>query len=378
MLDKPLNTIKMYLYRGHQALKLQLEKEMKKPIQKDVVIQMLKEELAKLALRFVSIPNDFNMIIENYGEQETSFIWAADDLDEGISITLDSKGKLLDLSTSIVVSAGIVLSIDDKKRIAEQFLREQHPEALAHLTFSYSKEKEESTRFVYEQFVGGYPLQSHSCAIEVSHAGEVVKFHYDGYATKLPALPKSIIDKEEVIEKNLHTTNCHLKLSYLSDELFEIEKSGLYMIYENVAFFDSYDACTGEASFKTDIEESDVSYESVPIISSVIKFDTVEEIVGIPDTMELLRTVEDEDEIGMVWREKDWQSPKNLSFNSFISNRTEDTVKAKVDKETKRVKGFIWFKNRTGTLQLSYGECREIARTFIGKYFAEYSPYLQM
>lgn len=337
---------------------------------------MIKDELAKLALNFVSIPDDFKMIIENYGEHEASFVWAADDLDEGISVTLDTKGKLLELSTSIVVSSGIVLSVDDKKRIAEQFLREQHPEALAYLTFSYSKEKEECTRFVYEQFVGGYPLHSHNCAIEVSHAGEVVKFHYNRYAKKLPALPKSIIEKEKVIEQNLHTTNWNLKLSYLSDEMVEIEKSGLYMIYESDKFFHSYDACTGETNFKTDFEESDVSYESIPVICSEKKYDTVEEIVGIPNTMELLREVDDGDEFGMVWREKDWQSPNDLSFNSFLSNRAEDTVKVKVDKETKRVKEFCWFKKRTGALQLSYEECKEIASTFIGDYFTEYIPYL--
>ena len=34
--------------------------------------------------------------------------------------------------------------------------------------------------------------------------------------------------------------------------------------------------------------------------------------------MELLREVNGENEIGLVWRESDWQKPKDLSFNSFL------------------------------------------------------------
>lgn len=66
------------------------------------------------------------------------------------------------------------------------------------------------------------------------------------------------------------------------------------------------------------IGRTDISYETFPVIRSVKKYSTVEEIVGIPNTMELLREVNGENEIGLVWRESDWQKPKDLSFNSFL------------------------------------------------------------
>ena len=95
--------------------------------------------------------------------------------------------------------------------------------------------------------------------------------------------------------------------------------------------------------------------------------------------MEKLREVEmDENTLGIVWRKKDWQAPKDKSMENFLLERIEDTVKAKVDKHSGKLKDFMWFTERTGELDLSFEACRDIAYTFITTYFKEYVPYLQL
>lgn len=65
LLDKPINTIKIYLHRGRIQLKKQLEQSMNKPIKQKEVIYMLKEQLVKLALNFVSIPDNYQLLVED-------------------------------------------------------------------------------------------------------------------------------------------------------------------------------------------------------------------------------------------------------------------------------------------------------------------------
>lgn len=67
------------------------------------------------------------------------------------------------------------------------------------------------------------------------------------------------------------------------------------MVSENFLYNSSHDACTGESSLKAHDEEIDGIYEAIPVIHSAVNNKAVEEIIGISNTMELLRTVDDED-----------------------------------------------------------------------------------
>lgn len=70
------------------------------------------------------------------------------------------------------------ISLQEQQQIAEQFLTTQYAEALHYFTLSKVTEREDRTRFTFEQFVGGYPLARFYCIIEIAANGQVLDFNY--------------------------------------------------------------------------------------------------------------------------------------------------------------------------------------------------------
>ena len=131
-------------------------------------------------------------------------------------------------------------------------------------------------------------------------------------------------------------------------------------------------------AFEHEPEEPE-TFIPFPNTEVVEKRTTIEEVIGIADGMVKLREVEiDENTLVIVWRERDWQAPKDKIMESLLLERMEDTVKAKIDKHSGKLKEFMWFKERKGELDLSFEACRDIACTFIATYFEDYIPYLQL
>ncbi|MGE7935049.1 sigma-70 family RNA polymerase sigma factor [Viridibacillus arvi] len=377
LLDKPINTIKMYLHRGRIQLKKQLEQRMNKPIKQKEVIHMLKEQLAKLALNFVSIPDNYQLLVEDYSIEQATFMWSTDDLEEGIEVSLDPNGKLLDL-TRPPSTTGTLVTTQQQQAIAEQFLTEQYTEALDYLTVSTIIEKEDETKFLYEQFVGGYPLESYYTKIIVSKFGEIIDFKYNGYTKAPPKFPTQLASKDRILQQ-LFKAPWTLSMKYLVSDNYSVAQSGLYPIYESPIVYQSFNAIDGKALFEEEVEEDVASFTKFPYVQPLEKQTTLENIIGVTDCMEKLREVEmDENTLGIVWRKKDWKAPKDKSMKNFLLERMEDTVKAKVDKHSRKLKEFMWFKERTGELDLSFEACCDIACTFIATYFKEYVPYVQL
>ena len=340
---------------------------------------MLKEELAKLARDFVCISSHFELVIENYSEEEAYFLWADVERDLGARVTLTNEGKLTYLSKELsVVSSTTIIGFEQRKEIAEDFLRQQYGDALEYLSFSYAEEREGCTKFVYQQCVGNLPLSSYYCHIEVSCGGEIVLFNYKGYTENLPVYPKKLIEKEKILAKSLASSNWYLTLEYLSSAVCDVEKDGLYMIYENREFMKKFDATTGDANVEDEVEEELKTYEPFPNVEVSLKSEKIEDIIDIRSSMELLRQVDQGDETGLVWREKDWQSSNDRSFEGFFSEHAEDTVKATISKTTNQLKSFIWMKERLGTLELSFAQCKKIAIDFVGQHFSAFIPYMQI
>ena len=69
---------------------------------------------------------------------------------------------------------------------------------------------------------------------------------------------------------------------------------------------------------------------------------------------------------------------EDLSMNGFFTRHTEDTVKAFISKKTGKVRSFIWFKERSGDLQLSREECYQKAIDFLQRIDPNYYQYLQL
>ncbi|MEC1177034.1 DUF4901 domain-containing protein [Metasolibacillus meyeri] len=337
---------------------------------------MLKEK----ALQFVTIPNHFKLIIEDYREDEAAFVWTADEhFNNGIAITLNHDGQLLNLSIDDEEKSDIQLSTIERRHIAETFLLKVYPEALQYFTLTTADEREKSTIFRYHQFVANVPLNKPYCFIEVSAAGKVIEFRFNPYTKVVPNVPKQLFNKNKLLAQCVQQAKWQLQLRFLSQDVYAIEQSGLFLVYESEQLYELFDAVTGTARFPH--EEEDVSKETYlpfPSVQPQIKRCTLEEIIGIPDSMQRIREEEIENLIVIVWRDQSWQSPHDLTFEGFIRERSEHTVKVRIDQQTKKIKDFLWFKQRTGDLQLNEEQCQEIACSFMATYFEEFLPFLRI
>src|SRR5690606_28968046 len=142
--------------------------------------------------------------------------------------------------------------------------------------------------------------------------------------------------------------------------------------------YHSFNAENGQPAFEHESEEP-ATFIPFPNTAASEKRATIEEVISVSEGMIKLREVEiDENTLVSVWRESDWQAPKDKTMESFFLERMEDTVKAKIDKHSGKLKEFMWFKERKGELDLSFEACRDIACTFIATYFEDYIPYLQL
>ena len=381
MTGKPLNTVKIQLHRARNQLKKQLEVTPTFQTKQQDVNTMLKQQLKEAALKFFTIPSHYELCIDDV--ENAMFLWKDAASDEGYYVEFDKHGKLLSLSQP-ATETDVRISIEEQERIAKQFLTSQYAEALDYYTLSKVTENEDRTRFGFEQFVGGIPLASYYCFIEVASNGQILDFNFKGYTKNPPSFPETLLPKETVLAKLLEA-DWTASMSYLSSDYYyySVPASGLYVLYESRVVYSKFDASTGVDALASKREnDEEIEHEvfvPIPTVEPHIPKETIEDIVGVTPSMEIVRQAEiDQDKQGIVWREKDWQTPHDKSMNSFIQDRVEHTVKATIKPSTNELKGFVWFKKRTGDLDLTFEECRNIAVSFIATYYREYIPYLQM
>ena len=342
---------------------------------------MLKEQLKEIALNFFSIPEHYKLAIENVTDENAMFHWKDVNSVDEYYIELDRHGNLLSLSQPIKQSSEHI-SVKEQQLIAEQFLTSHYPEALHYYTLSKIIEHEDRTRFNFEQFVGGYPLARLNCFIEIAANGDVHEFNYRGYTKTPPSLPEKLVPKEIILNK-LFEADWTPSLSYLTSETYSVPASGLYALYESPVVYQTLDAdiksCTFDEVVDANLDVDEIVYVPLPAVAPQVPEQSPEAIIGVTPSMEIVQqAMTEEDTEVTVWREKDWQAPIDNSLDSYWQKQYEERVKAKITKSTNRLKGFVWFKERTGDFDLSYEECRNIAISFITTYYREYVPYLQM
>ncbi|MBP3950906.1 YcdB/YcdC domain-containing protein [Bacillus suaedae] len=348
---------------------------------------MLKEDLRRRALAIVTIPPDFKPLIEEYiegenGEGAALFFWVKEESDEGISIELDLEGNLIKLSVELNHDACelVPLDIAERRERAEQFLLKFYPDALEDLTFYEGKELSHFYRFYYERLVMGLPLRHAGCMINVDSNGVIVGFSYTKLRD-LPEIPTTLITKEQLIEYIKNQLNFQLQIvnHYSSGDSVE---GRLRVVYEPEPFFMSFRANALEPTLSI-IHDDEVSEKTIPLSSpsyKAIEADlTLNEIIGIPDDMEIIREVDMGEETGVVWRDKNWQATvQDLSINGFFKKQTEETVKAFVSKKTGKVRSFSWFKERSGNLELTRKECLQVATDFLQLIIPNSLDYLNL
>ena len=336
---------------------------------------MLKDQLKATALKYFTVPEQYELFIEDFEHNKATFMWKEKDSDEGYYVELDANGKLISLSQPAKQN-NVRISVEEQERIAKQFLKAEYEEALDYLTLSTVKENENGNRFKFEQFVGDYPLAAFYCFMSISHYGEILDFNFRGYTTNPPTLPDTITPKEKILHK-LFEADWELNMQYLSSEYYSVPTSGLYVIYESSIVHHTFEANKEVLPVECEYYESKEIFAPFPNVASQSLKTAIESIIGIPHSMEIVRRSESDDNLQqIVWREKDWQVPDDKSMESFILSRFEESVKAEINTSKNQLKGFAWFKERKGNLDLTFEECRQVAAQFIATYFEEYVPYL--
>ena len=348
------------------------------------VISLLREELKASALALVELTNDFKLLIEDYIEEDGAmFVWMNDEQDERITIHIDLFGQLRSLSIDRQDKnlAPTFLSIEERNQRAEQFLLSHYPNALNEFFSTRHQKQTDCIRFYYEQIVFDLPLENAGCFIEVDPVGNIIEFTYDG-VEDIPRIPDILISKEKLIEDVRSRLDFQLTIAKLYAELHNVEVDGLYLVYEPKQSFMSYKASILKPTLTVEHEEDEQeTYVSLTAKSkmAISKDLSIEEIVGIPKTMEVIRELDAGDKIGRVWRNPEWKKKeKDLLTTNFLIEDIEDTVNVFTSKETGSIKSFAWFKERSGNLQLSREACYEKAVCFLQLVFPEYDQYLQL
>lgn len=380
MLGKSVNTIKIQLHRGRIQMKNIMERS--RTIQQKDEKTML-NELKQTAFHYISVPAGYTLTIEDIDEKEASFFWRSEHSEEdGYYITLTTDGKLLSLSQPITATDEAI-SIEEQQQIAEQFITAQYKDALRYYSLASMKTKPESTHFYYKQLVYGIPLQSVFCTVEIAKNGQLLNFEYKPYQLTPPSIPATFAAKEPILNQ-LKQSQWTAQLEYLSSDSHTVPQSGLYVVYHSTYLYHSFDAASGEdLSVVPEADERDASQQEsfvpLPQVERDEPLQTIEEIIGVPPSMERIRESALEDGyMGIVWRDCAYEVPSDKSMNQFVRDRFEHTVKATVNEETGELRGFVWFKERTGHLALSFEQCETIALKFINTYYPAFVPYFQM
>lgn len=336
---------------------------------------MLKEHLRATALTFFTVPEQFELFIDDFDDEEATFMWKEKDSDEGYYVKLDANGKLISLSQPASQN-GVRITVKEQERIAKHFLHTQYEAALDYFTLSKVNENEDGTQFKFEQFVGHYPLASFYCFITISHYGEVLDFNFRGYTTNPPLLPETLASKEKMYQ-TLFTAHWKSNIEYLSSDYYSVPNSGLHVLYESPVVHLTFNAETGDSQVENFYDDSNDSFAPFPETTIQARETTTEKIIGVPYSMEIVRQSKTDEQLQqIVWREKNWQAPDDKSMENFLLSRYEESVKAEISTSTNQLKGFVWFKQRQGNLDLTYEQCRQIAAQFIATYYEEFVPYL--
>ncbi|HDR7855148.1 DUF4901 domain-containing protein [Bacillus paranthracis] len=349
---------------------------------------MLKEELKQRAISMIRIPSHFHPIIEEYverenGECEAMFSWTNKEQDEGITIKLDSHGNLIALSidTNDNGQDVVPLNIEEKRECAENFLISHYSEALKDLTYYKTKKMTCTDRFYYEQIVMDLPLEHAGCYIDVDLAGNIINFTYKG-VKRILDIPKMLISKEKLIEHVQNKLNFRLTIAQFSTAIHDVAVDGFRLVYEPKQIFMKYKADVLKPTL-TIIHEEDTPQTYVlltPPSSTTVQRDlSIEEIIGITGRMEVIRKIDMGEEVGIVWRDRDWEmQERDLSINDFFKRQSEDTVKAFISKKTGKIRSFMWFHERSGNFRLNRKACYQKVIEFLQLIVPDYYRYLQL
>lgn len=329
-------------------------------------------ELQRQAEKIIDLPDSYQLIIrEPYTRDEGGalFVWEHKSELGRIAINVDAGGKLTRISVDreTAKADAPVFEPDQLQRIAEDFVVTHYPDALDVFEFHWSEMNNRGIRFYFVQFAGGLPLDRSGFFVDVSFAGEVLIFMYSG-AKKLPAWPSAIISKEKLMEDAQQRVELELKMVFLSNDIYDVEESGPYLVYDLKPHYLWYkaDHMTPELLFEEEEPPVIVETHSAGHKATVTPELSPETLIGIDETMLLIRESESESETVKVWRPRNEKNESaDWASTGLIQNRMKNTVKASISKKTGELTSVIWFLDRIGNQRLDTPACYQIAVDFL-------------
>lgn len=351
---------------------------------------MNKKQLKDAAVAVAKPPAHFQLAIENYREEmvgqegEVLYSWTDEKQEEEISVQLDLNGNLVELTIERTVNdePESFFDIQVLKEKAEQFVDSHYKEARQKLVCSKPLKVAAGYRFYFEQLVISLPLAHAGFLVDMKLNGEVAHFRNYGLKPE-PSVPQKLISKEKLKQNVKAQLDFQLVVANVNPALEAVEKEQLRLVYEIAPYFMKYRADQMEPVLTivhdNDEEEAETaiplefSQKTSPLVRSI------EEVIGITEEMEIVREVEFDDKTGIVWRSHGYDARQDdLSLESFFKNHNQDTVKAFISKKTKKINGFIWFKERSGTLELNREQCYEKAGEFLQMMIPDVHRYLRL
>ncbi|OBR62929.1 hypothetical protein A7K91_09415 [Paenibacillus oryzae] len=431
LLDLPLGTVKTSLRKGLKQLREQLQgkeentqsAKTSREMEQDLVA--LRNRLKLQAERMFHIPRDYELLIEDYskgdttphGRGEASFAWVVPGREIGIALTLSDQGSLLNYTIDLEPAKGAkALSEEQLKMNAERFVEDHYPGRLAAFPSMETAWQAGACSFRYKQTAMGLPLPFTGFIINVhSASGEIMDFTYYGEA-EAPPVPGNLRDPAEVIAEIRDNLDMELMFSVLSPEIYQGGDDGIKLVYEPsglahlLAFpaavesiNDTNEGVAGSSGDEAELAASVTgSSESLPATEEVYlpidlyQFEgkewpkwegrSLEEWAGVdPAVFELAREVEIGDTVtGVVWQKKNRALKTDRSWNAYLANRIEDTIKAKLDKESGRLLEFVQFTADEEIIlqelshKLDRKECLQIALEYVQALTPGMLPFLRM
>lgn len=400
LLQMPIGTVKTILHKGLKALRKQFADDTYRKVGQrneanlEEAIYRLRDDLKRRAESLVVVPEQYELIIDDYKEYpqiggRAVFVWSEPGTDNGIYLELSKKGELLHYSIDADNAAEHLeeLSDDELRGRAEKFVLDHYPKALEQFVSIGEKKTEQGISLDYKQQAMGLPLPHSGFWVHVTRRGTVIEFRYRG-RQKNPETPKRIIPKEKVLKHIADTVDFRLTLSLVRESVHDMPQGDIRLVYQPYPHLVRFDADEDRAEFtdtgKKMDEEAEEHWLPVPVQppeapSGAERPLEIHELIGFhPEEYEIIRETDIDGKHGIVWRKRGWEpsGENDLSLDAFLLNRTEGTIKAMVDPESGRLISFMRFEKSAGDLNLSRDECLGIALRLLACTHSGIEPYV--
>ncbi|MEC1614218.1 DUF4901 domain-containing protein [Bacillus mojavensis] len=344
-----------------------------------------KEELKQKALEIGRVPQQYQLEIEDYGDNEkrTHFCWV-DPQDDSIGtiVELGPDGELKYLSRDIEPESGERLSEEQLEDIMRQFVETYYPRALsAFVREENDRTYDDKVRFSYVQIEAGLPLPMSGFIAEVSLSGEMIFFSYYGKAGSI-IKPKRVANYEEALAYIKKDVKFDLMFELLHRSVYKKGDDQPHLVYEPEcrAMTVPADLVREEKEFDDDDYREREGFP-LPLFEGINENADPGSMIGLNSGLVKVREADiGNGRIGIVWRNPDVPvyQQADKSMDSWFRGRVHQVLKTLHNKETGKLEGVMSFIDEKGPYTVSVEECEKIAIRFLFALFPNADQYFKI